>query len=743
MKIQLRRLLSGVVISSLAIGGHPAVAQDDDDLGLEEIVVTARKVEENIQDVPLSIDVFDAEFITQTGSLNVFDLAQFTPNLSFRQSYGRTFDRPSIRGQSVVLGENTVGLFVDGMFVQGSISSTPLDNIERVEVIKGPQAALFGRATLSGAINYITKRPGNEWGLKFVGRGAQHDEYEARAFLSGPIIEDKLAFNLGVRHYEYGGEWTNVGPGGTDIAQEQTRSVYGSLYWTPTDRFDMYLNATWFEDEDGHPPTYLSIESDDLNCFLSAPRGYYCGVVPAPRNQVAIDIVDGENYGTFKETWRTNLEMNLDIGSATLTSQTSFAKEDEDWLIDLGPEANDFFLFANSTSPVNEVRDYWAQELRLASDQEQRLRWLIGAYMYELDFLDPVDLVTDKTENVAVFGSLGYDFSERWTGTVELRWSEDDIEDSNSSGLVLNETFDSVTPRVTLKYAASEDVNYYGSVALGTKPGGFNAGVLSANVPPAEQQRLARFVSYDEEEAVNFELGTKRTMLDGRMTLNASIFFIDWDEQQLTSAEPFTNTDGEPDTTTLITNIGSTEIRGLELSINSVLNDNWGVNFTYGYTDAEIQEQCDSEYGSLVGADPVRCDQTRFPGGASVAGNRTPNAPEHTGSLSLNYQVPLNFDADAEFFARTDFFYESSRYAQVFNFAETGSNQRVNLHLGVRNDRWNASVWVKNAFDDDEANSVIRIVDFDTLFFGTRRAFIAALPRGRQIGATFEYNFGS
>ncbi len=122
--------------------------------------------------------------------------------MSFRRSFGRAFDRPAIRGQGPILGAQTVGLFVDGIFIAGTLSSTPLDNIERIEVVKGPQSAMFGRATLAGAINYVTKKPGNEWEAKILATAADHDEFEARAFVSGPIIEDRLAFNIGVRHFE-------------------------------------------------------------------------------------------------------------------------------------------------------------------------------------------------------------------------------------------------------------------------------------------------------------------------------------------------------------------------------------------------------------------------------------------------------------------------------------------------------------------------------------------------------------
>ena len=736
-------LASATALALLGAGLVPQIAAaqaDDSRLQLEEIIVTARKVEESLQDVPLSISVFDADFIEDTGSLNVYDLAQFTPNLSFRQSYGRTFDRPSIRGQSVILGENTVGLFIDGVFIEGPISSTPLDNIERVEVIKGPQAALFGRATLAGAINYITKRPTNEFEGKVALNAAEHGEYEIRGFLSGPIVEDKLSFAIGARHYEYDGEYDNIGPGGGSIGQEETKSVYGSLYWTLAENVDATFKVTWFENDDGHAPNFLSVESDDLNCFLGSPRGYFCGEVPVPED-VEIDLVPGNNYGTNHEVFRTSLEVEWDIGDLTLTSQTAFAKEDEDWLLDFGPEANDFFLFTSTTTAVNEEAEYWSQEFRLESSAENQFWWLVGVDFFGSEEVDPTDLATKEVDNRAIFGLLGYQFSEALEGTVELRWAEDEITEINSSGVRLSDTFDSVTPRFTLTWHQNEDVNYYGSVAKGTKPGDFNSEVLSANLPPSEQMRLAGFLTVDEEQAWNYEIGTKRTMADGRMSMTAALFYIDWDDQQLTSAEPFTDINGDPDTTVLVTNIGKTEIMGVELTFNAQLTEALTLNAAYGYTDAEIKQQCDVEYGGFVGADPANCDQVRFPGGASVAGNRTPNAPEHNGNLSLSFAQPVNFGNDMEFFARGDFLYESTRYAQVYNLAETGDSTRINLRAGLQNDNWTASLWVKNVTDDDTANTVIRIVDFDTLFFGTRRAFQVGLPRGRQFGASFEYNF--
>jgi len=728
-----------VTLSFASLTSTWSVAQGANGKQTDEMLVTARKREESLQDVPLSISAFDSDFIADTGVNGIFELAQFTPGLSFRQSYGRTLDRPAIRGQSIVLGENTVGLFVDGVFVQGSLSSTPLDNVERVEVIRGPQAALFGRATLAGAINYITRKPSDEWTAKVSVTGAEHEEYEARGFISGPIIEDKLAFDFGARHYEYDGEYDNIGPGGGSIGQEETQGVYGSLFFTPSDNFNALFRATYFEDDDGHPTNWLEIQSDELNCFLTVARGYYCGDVEAS-SSVAIDLLDdpgGElrnTYGTERETLRTSLELNWELDPFTVTSISSFSDEEEHWLLDFGAQVG-IGPFATSITEVDTEWNYWSQEIRLTSSDDEQLRWIAGAYYYDSEESDPTDINVTEITNFAVFGSVEYDFNDRLTGTVELRWAQDDIEATGSDG-TLDETFDSVTPRVTLRWAESDTATIYSSIALGNKPGGFNDDLLGSDVPQNERDRLSGFLSFEEEEAWNFELGTKRELIADRVNIEAAVFYILWDDQQLTSSQSFTDSMGAPDSIPLITNIGETDIWGVEFSGNWAITQDVSANIAYGYTNVEIQKACDAEYGAFFGVDPG-CAAQGVTGGGSLKGNSTPNAPEHTLSASLNVERPINDQLD--WFARGDFLYESERFAQTFNLASTGDSSVVNIRGGVSGDKWKLTGWVKNLTDDDTVDAVIRLVDFNTFF--SRRAFQAHLPRGRQVGVTFEYKF--
>ena len=744
--------MASFLIGAAVLSFHAPLHAQEEAVLLEEIVVTARKREENLMEVPISITALDNEFISQTGSLGIFDLAEYAPNLTFRQSYGRTFDRPGIRGQAPILGGQTVGLFIDGVFVAGSISNLPLSNLERVEVIKGPQAALFGRQTLAGAINYVTRAPSDEFEAELKATAAEHGQYETNVNLSGTLIEGLLQASVGLRYYEYGGEYTNMGPGGGELGAEQTQAAMATLYFTPTDNFSAKLRVMASDDDDGLITQQATITSRELNCYTETRRGYYCGKVPVPDfDEVNIDNLHIPDPGVRQNTLRSNLEMSLDIGGYELTSITAWSKQDEDWQQDAGSAANRFFLwtlpddspacrFAScATTYLGEDLTYRSQELRLSSPLDRPLRWMLGGYLFNMHDWSYTgkpaqrSITFDRVDNRAFFGSLEMDFNSQWTGTAELRWSEDDVTDVASNGTSLQDEFAAVTPRMTLVYRQSDNGTLYGSVSKGTKPGGFNASVVTA--PEADKARLAPYLTYDESEAWNYEVGAKYSLMGGRANITGALFFIQWDKQHLQNSTVLSN--GR--STTLTTNIGETEITGVELSVNAQLSDNLSLVLNYGLADAEIVEGCDFAHGELVGADPQACDQSEYPGSASIVGKQTPNTPKHTGAITTTYRAAAG--ARWQWFVSGDLTYESTRYAQVHNFAETGDTTKVNLRLGLDGERWSAWLWGRNLFENRSANSVIRLIDLDTFF--VRRAFTAHLPRGRQLGVSMDYRFGA
>lgn len=742
------RITTGLALV-LIVGGaanpYPANAQTTEAGALEEIVVTARKRTETLLEVPVAVTAFTADAIEAGGFENVADLAMLTPNLSYQSTYGRHFDRPVIRGMSNILGDSekaNAGNFIDGIFVSGSLFAQELDNLERVEIIKGPQSALFGRATFAGAINYITKRPDNEPVGRLSVSGGTDDYKELALSHSGALIPDQLYYYVGGRYYDRDNQYRNLGPGGGGAGGQNSRSLTGKLVYEPSERFQSTLRISYADDDDEEYPNEL-LPSSANNCFLTSSP-YFCGTVPT-RGVVALSASDLPDLGTERDTLRAHLQLEMGIGSLTLVSNTAYNDEDFARQTD-----QDFAPGTSLSGLLNQeariMREDFAQEIRLSSGADQRLRWTAGAYYYHLEKLEErttfatfatleSEQPPEEVDNVAVFGGIDYDFTDTLTGGVELRWNQDKLAVSGTSSVSgfsrdydLSETFDDVTPRFTLSYTPHDNVNWYGSIAKGTKPGGFNTNLQAANIPDFERDRLSQFVAFEEEEAWSYEAGVKTRLADGRVRWNLSAFFIDWDQQQLTAAVPVQvlnpNPPPEflPSNPSLIQNAGKTEIYGIETELDWRVTDQLSLSAGYGYIQGEFKEFDD-------------ITQAQITGNPSVAGNELPRSPKHTASFSARYDQTLR--GDWRWFARGDVMYESSRYAQVHNFAETGSMERVNLRIGAYNDRWEITAWVRNLTDDDSATDITRFLDFFTF----QRGFVISYPEKRLAGITANLRF--
>ena len=753
---------------SLALTGfalEPASAQNQV-LQIEEIVVTARKKEENLQEIPISVSAFNDELIESLNMLTPQDVANFTPGFSYNQGFGRhQGSRPVIRGQSNILGVPNASFFIDGAFVSGAIQAVELDNLERIEVIKGPQAALYGRATFSGAINYITKAPAEELEVNAKLRVAEHAEKEAQFSVSGPL-GDSAGYYVAVHHYEYGGEYKNLFDGKT-VGDEETQSLSAKLTFAPNDNFDGSFRVTFSQDDDGLFPLILQ-GRDQNNCFQNGPtapraRGYFCGTVENPGFvNLRTDVFD--DPGTERDAIQGSLNLNFSFANGmTLSSVTGYNSEEIDSQLDVSYGAYDpfvqFFDFGSFFRVLEEENSDFSQELRLSSPQDQRFRWLAGIYYYKNEtdqlrddkrvppeappFLMPGtqqpndELDFGEIENKAIFAAVEYDFTDRLTGTAELRAAEDKITavGTDSDRVVttgpFENTFESVTPRFTLTYLVNDDLTLYGNLARGNKPGGFNLGTLPN---PA-------FRTYKEEEADNLELGFKSTIADGRMRLNGNLFFIDWTEQQLTNTI-FTPSGGTVRATSLIQNVGETSVKGLELEMSALVTDNWTLDLTYAYIDSEIDAYISQDQADLIGGDGSPAALASL---GSVAGNRSPRSSEHQASLITRYERPMN--NGWTWFVGGDVSYESSRFSQVHNLAETGDRTYVGLRTGIRAENWDVMLWGKNVTDEDAVIDILRYIDtsnggisFFPNFF-IPRGFGLTLPRGRQFGVTASYRF--
>jgi iron complex outermembrane recepter protein len=472
----------------------PAYAQDADDGAeeagpLEEIVVTARRTEESLQDTPVAVSVVTADQIAEKGLTSIDDFARQSTGISFSQAFGRFTDRPVIRGASNVLANVQFGVetgaayFVDGVYYQGDLQSFDPNEIARVEIIKGPQSALYGRNTYAGAINYITKDPSNDWTVSGRGRIAENDEFDFGASISGPVIKDFLAFRAGGRFYKYGGEFKNKITGKT-LGKEKSQSLYLTLVMTPHEDFKMRTRIGYQRDEDGARPFFLqgAAANNCLPGFRSAgfrnagapPVGlpastnrnqWFCGVLKPQPNNIYLNT-DAATYALTRNGVTTNV--TAQDGTAydgIFNSQINISNVVEwdiagtGWMLEVrsgyrknknssgsDSDHSEAFTAFGPGEPLFALSDRdrqvdHSQEIKLRTPQDNPVRVLLGGYYFkqgfwtqDYNFVDPVartgTLITQlgtnfsaysTIENRALFGMLEWDITSNLTISAELR----------------------------------------------------------------------------------------------------------------------------------------------------------------------------------------------------------------------------------------------------------------------------------------------------------------------------------
>ena len=273
--MKFRIAVFSVLAAGVIVAPRPVIAQE---VALEEIIVTARKREESVQDIPIAVSAFTANDIRELGLTSIDDIALYTPGFSFHSGFGRqpSLDRPAVRGQTTILngiaGVKAVSTFVDGIYIGGLVSSVDLANVERVEIIKGPQSAQYGRGTYAGAINYVTRRPTEELEGEISVGGAQHETYEVKGWLSGPLSEGRAYFRLAAGYDQYGGEHVNT-LSGDEVGGQKTTNVSAKLFLTPNEQFEATLAVAYQKVDDDHFAMALQGRQHNNCCFRGPPSG--------------------------------------------------------------------------------------------------------------------------------------------------------------------------------------------------------------------------------------------------------------------------------------------------------------------------------------------------------------------------------------------------------------------------------------------------------------------------------------
>ncbi len=842
--IRVAGLLAGTAaLGLIATAPAPAFAQDG--MALEEIVVSARKRDESLQDVPIAVSAFGAEDIAARDIRSIEDVAKFAPGLSFAKAFGRSTDRPVIRGQGNVLAgvqfgvESGAAYFIDGIYYPGDLSSLDLANVERVEVIRGPQAALYGRNTYSGALNFVTRGIGDEFSGDLKVRYGEHDDQEIYGAIRMPFGRSGSGVSLSGRYYSYGGEYTNIVTNKT-VGDEETTSVSGRIDLALSDAWTVSARATYQQDRDGTRPFFLQ-PSESNNCMPGTRSNaawlwtgstnnnqYYCGEVNRPGDTVQLNDEAGTNLvlvpgipnetlpgfylpfpgsplpqglfpggnpyslndglafsGVHRDILLASIKSDIEFGNGwTMTAQVATRDEERKTGSDSDHTSVNYLWSVFNPAPANETvectfcasgQDDWqdySMEVRLSSPVDNATRWMIGAFYYDqeqkiMDItfqgIDPAHRI-ENVENTAVFASVEHDFSDAFSASLELRWFEE-TKARNELDIMeqFSNKFSEFAPRVTFNYSLNDNAMLYGIYAKGYKPGGVIGSDGATLVPQT--------TTYEQEVSDNFEIGLKSTGMDGRMRINAALFFIDAQDIQLTT--PLAD-GGSGSLTSIVTNQGSGETFGVELDMRYALSENLTIGGTYALADSEFTEGCDefqwtaTSGGGLL-LDAARCtgNNVNGNGSGSIKGNQFPLSSKNQFSLFADYRRP--FGSDKEFFINANYSWEDKKPVQVHNLAWVPEATLLDLAFGISGDRWTARVYGRNLTDEKAPSMVTRWLQdpllsiyasgpfgvlTNTLAAGAPpgacdagcstnfpRAFFGDMRRGRNMGVEFSLRF--
>jgi iron complex outermembrane receptor protein len=793
MKLVYTRGPGGLLVVILAWSGAvapPGVAGAAERSSLEEIVVTARLREQSLQSVPLSIAAFGAADLQNRGIESLADLASYLPGVDFASSGAIDSRRIIIRGQSQqsrVGDEVNVATFVDGVYTPGfSGTSVLFDAVERVEVIRGPQSALYGRNSFAGTVNYILKKPTDTLAFGVRGTLGNYDRQGVSGYVSGPVFDDALLARLDVAHNETGGTLTNEVTG-KPLNNTKTDFVRLALRSVLVERVEIDAAISYQDDEFTSP---AQTEIDDFSPRrVGRPAGggspfelgavfNQFGTIAAPRIgrrvQGRIDDVAGSFFkdelaGGTREAWRANLSVNLDLGAVKLTSLTGWQDRETYFISDLDTSPDGTFfggafaplpsgngLYQTGSGPW-EDRQEISQDLRLSSNSDGPFSWLAGLYYSRENFRDrrirfsrpslvgttgviaplPPPQVDDdsklRNEFKSVYGAVELALDGGWTLSAEGRYTREDkrsdniadnFPSNNEPKGLLEDDYSYFTPRFIVSWEPQDGVLLYTLAAKGIKSGGFN--------PAADEGEQF----YDTEQNWTYEIGSKLGFLDGRAQVNTSIYYVDWDDQQILTFGQVNIVDP------IVANVGKSEVKGLELEGRLLPADWLELNLGYAYTDSKYKEalfktsqgwiDC-AEIGMQCVANPA--SSTGVVSSGRVDGKQLQYSSKHSLALGGQVSTPAGY-RDWDTFVRADWLYKSRRYVDEGNVGYIPGYDTVNLRLGLRNPEWSFEGFCNNMLNDQTP-----VLAFASRDFGGVPHFTVTNRDGRMCGVTVGYSW--
>lgn len=675
---------------------------------LEEVIVSAQKRERGLQEAPISLAVFTEDAIERLGITNVGDISNNVPNVR-----GRTFGvTPTtmlfyIRGIGIsdaqVTQDPPVGIYLDNVYMaRNSALTLDVADIERIEVLRGPQGTLYGRNTTGGAINIITAKPTDEFAFKQKLSFGDYSLFRTQSIINAPLGET-LAANLVYEHNERDGWIDNLGLG-NDFNKYDKDALRLALRWMPSDNVTVDY-------------TYDYSENDFTGNY------YHVGELSPGAPPTIVPQTDRQDKAELPTPFKSSndegsghaLHISWDTAIGEFRSITAYRELEQFVYNDYsGNPTTSVFL----NDPLDVEHEQFSQEFQVVGTTEGgAFSYVAGAFYFEEEGQekaeDKIPLfgvllprnVEAENEALAVYAELGWTpgGDSDWQFVLGGRYTEDDRTANNNIDAEASESYSKVTPSLTVNYQLDDNVNLYGKVVTGYKSGGFNL-------------RAAFFTEpFDEENVTSYELGWKTELMNRRVRFNGALFYMDYEDIQLNI-----KVDGQPDPTlTQTKNAGTSEIWGIETDLSVAFSEQVSGTLSYGYLDTEVTE--------VEGDDADLYDLA--------------NAPDHSLAATLSWRIAeidagtLQFDVDYSW--RDDSFTGEKEQPGDDIDAYGVANARLSLDgedwAGTGD--YSVAFWVRNIADEEY------FTDTFGSFEGIHANQIGAYGEPRTWGVDLTYQF--
>lgn len=675
-------------ISALVVGASStcALAQTSSPPVLEEVSVTARRTSESLQDVPVSVTAVSADRLSQLGALDIGDIQNLVPNLVLHEGDAANavaYIRGVGQVDSLAFADPGVGIYLDDVYL-GRAQGAFLDliDVERVEVLRGPQGTLYGRNTIGGAIKYVTKRPDGEFTGDVTLRAGNYDRRDVSASIGGTLVDDRLFAKASVARLERDGFSTNAATGEDDGDQE-TVAARLSLLLQASDTVDVSLDLD-------------STRAGGDFSRTPARATPVFGVAPASEDPfvIAADFNDVNELDTSGAALTVNWSMSEALLFKSITASRAMDYETH---LDLDATALPFFgIF------VDQAQEQFSQEFQL--NYQGFGNWsAVGGlyYFHEEDVTEsgvwgPAIAFISNSENdqttdsYAAYGELEYRPTEKLSWVAGIRYTYETKEfkriqeffgldaslppelgtGARTTDIDVDDSWSNVTPKLGVDYQLNDDSMIYASISKGFKSGGFDG----------RSNDAFGATPYNEETLWAYEFGWKATLLDQRVQLNTAVFLNDYDDLQLSS---FT-ADDQGNFQALFTNAGRATTAGLELEMSALLAGGVVLDVTAAYLDAE--------YDEFIG-----------PNGQNVASQRElVNSPELTGRIALRKRWDLS--GGGQLSANADWSYRDETYPTVSSSEvlrqDSYSLWNASLRYTSASERWDLTLSGRNLGDE-------------------------------------------